>query len=151
MHNDFDSAVKEILSLSNQAIIPFLNANFSASHPPDAPIIRTNTEYRLPSRPGKGRPGGKTVIADRVFLVGENFRKEMEDVRRSREEAVSRAAELEQSREEERRSREEAVSRAEMDRQRTARNILRLGLSVEQVTQATGLPQETVQTLAAQL
>jgi predicted transposase YdaD len=38
-----------------------------------------------------------------------------------------------------------------MDRQRTARNILRLGLSVEQVTQATGLPRETVQTLAAQL
>jgi uncharacterized protein (UPF0335 family) len=46
---------------------------------------------------------------------------------------------------------EEAVSRAELDRQRTARNILRLGLSVEQVTQATGLPRETVQTLAAQL
>jgi hypothetical protein len=56
---------------------------------------------------------------------------------------------------EERRSREEVISRAELDRQRllrdTARNILRLGLSVEQVTQATGLPRETVQTLAAQL
>ncbi|MDR1353030.1 MAG: hypothetical protein LBK05_07095 [Treponema sp.] len=358
MHNDFDNAAKEILSLSDRAIIRFLNASFSASHPPDAPVIRTNTEYRLPSRPGKGRPGGKTVIADSVFLVGENSRyhieiqldrrdgmalrmfrydaaealehpseengietvsfpqslviylepvasapdsellrirfpdgscyeyrtpvikltelsvegllerhmvifaplyilklrkrtkqaktreereklagelkeiyreigealgrekedgnlsevdgdkvlgmtevlhrevygefnefeeegmdfsslrvieklhKEMEDVRRSREEerrsreeAVSRMTELERSREEERRSREEAVSkaaeleqsreeavsRAEMDRQRTARNILRLGLSVEQVTQATGLPRETVQTLAAQL
>jgi hypothetical protein len=330
MHNDFDNAAKEILSLSNQAIIPFLNANFSAAHPPDAAVIRTNTEYRLPSHSGKRRPGGKTVIADEVLLVGENSRyhieiqldrragmalrmfrydaaealehplnengvetidfpkslviyleptagvpdhemlrvrfpdgscyeyrtpvikltelsvegllerhmvifaplyvlklrkkakqaktekereglaaklegiyreigealerekeggnlsevdedkilrmtevlhgeiyggynefkeeamdfsslrvieklhKEMEDVRRSREEAVSRATELEQSR-------EEAVSRAELDRQRTARNILRLGLSVEQVTQATGLPRETVQILAAQL
>jgi predicted transposase YdaD len=65
--------------------------------------------------------------------VIEKLHKEMEDVRRSRE---------------------EAVSRAELDRQRlrdTARNILRLGLSVEQVTQTTGLPRETVQTLAAQL
>jgi signal transduction histidine kinase len=53
-------------------------------------------------------------------------------------------AELEQSREEERRLREE-------ERQRTARNILRLGLPVEQVAQCTGLPQETVQALAAQL
>jgi hypothetical protein len=333
MHNDFDIAAKEILSLSDQAIIHFLNANFSASHPPDAPVVRTNTEYRLPSRSRKGRPGSKTIIADSVFLVGENshyhieiqldrragmalrmFRydaaealehplneggvetvsfpkslviylepaagvpdhellrvrfpdgfcyeyrtpvikltelsvegllerhmvifaplyilklrkrvkraktreererlagelkgiyreigealgrekeggnlsevdgdkvlgmtkvlhrevyggynefeeevmdfsslrvieklhKEMDDVKRSREEAVSRTAELEQSC-------EEAVSRAELDRQRlrdTARNILRLGLSVEQVTQATGLPRETVQTLAAQL
>jgi predicted transposase/invertase (TIGR01784 family) len=100
--------------------------------------------------------------------VIEKLHKEMEDVRRSREEerrfreeAVFRAAELEQSREEAvskaaelAQSREEAVSRAELDRQRlrdTARNILRLGLSVEQVTQATGLPRETVQTLAAQL
>jgi hypothetical protein len=305
MHNDFDNAAKEILSLSDRAIIHFLNANFSASHPPDTPVIRTNTEYRLPSRSKDGRSRGKTVIADRVFLVGESSRyhieiqldrragmalrmfrydaaealehplseggvetvsfpkslviylepaagapdyellrirfpdgfcyeyrtpvikltelsveglreklaaelkeiyreigealgrekkggnlsevdgdkvlgmtevlhrevygeyngfeeegmdfsslrvieklhKEMEDVRRSREEAVSRTAELEQSR-------EEAVSRAELDRQRlrdTARNILRLGLSVEQVTQATGLSRETVQTLAAQL
>jgi predicted transposase YdaD len=72
--------------------------------------------------------------------VIEKLHKEMEDVR--------------QSCEEERRFREEAVSRAELDRQRlrdTARNILRLGLSVEQVTQATGLSRETVQTLAAQL
>jgi hypothetical protein len=60
--------------------------------------------------------------------VIEKLHKEMEDVRQSRE---------------------EAVSRAELDRQRTARNILRLGLSVEQVAQATGLPLETVQTLAA--
>jgi predicted transposase/invertase (TIGR01784 family) len=73
--------------------------------------------------------------------VIEKLHKELE---RSREEAVSRVTELEQSR-------EEAVSRAELERQRTARNILRLGLSVEQVAQATGLPQETVQTLAAQL
>jgi hypothetical protein len=76
--------------------------------------------------------------------VIEKLHKEM---KQSREEAASRVAELEQSR-------EEAVSRAKLDRQRlkdTARNILRLGLSVEQVTQATGLPQETVQTLAAQL
>ncbi|MDR1351817.1 MAG: hypothetical protein LBK05_00935 [Treponema sp.] len=333
MHNDFDSAAKEILSLSDQAIIHFLNASFSASHPPDAPVIRTNTEYRLPSRPGKGRPGGKTVIADSVFLVGENSRyhieiqldrragmalrmfrydaaealehplkeggvetvsfpkslaiylepaagapdyeilrvcfpdgfcyeyrtpvikltelsvegllerhmiifaplyilklrkrtkraktreereklaeelkgiyreigealgrekeggnlsevdgdkvlgmtevlhrevygeynefeeegmdfsslRVIEKLHREKEEAVSRVAELEQSREEERRSREEAVSRVELERQRlrdTARNILRLGLSVEQVAQATGLPQETVQTLTAQL
>jgi hypothetical protein len=83
--------------------------------------------------------------------VIEKLHKEIDDVKRSREEAVSKAVELEQSREEERRSREEAVFRAELDRQRTARNILRLGLSVEQVTQATGLPRETVQTLAAQL
>jgi predicted transposase YdaD len=58
------------------------------------------------------------------------------------------------SREEERRAHEEAVSRVELERQRlrdTARNILLLGLSVEQVTQATGLPRETVQALAAQL
>ncbi|MDR1351876.1 MAG: hypothetical protein LBK05_01235 [Treponema sp.] len=48
--------------------------------------------------------------------------------------------ELERSREEERQRLRD-----------TARNILRLGLSVEQVTQATGLPRETVQTLAAQL
>jgi hypothetical protein len=56
------------------------------------------------------------------------------------------------AREEERRFREEAVSMAELDRQRlrdTARNILRLGLSVEQVAQATGLPPETVRTLAS--
>jgi predicted transposase YdaD len=49
---------------------------------------------------------------------------------------------------------DEVKSSREEERQRlrnTARNILRLGLSVEQVTQATGLPQETVQALAAQL
>jgi predicted transposase YdaD len=45
---------------------------------------------------------------------------------------------------------------SEMDEMRrsredTARNILRLGLSVEQVTQATGLPRETVQALASQV
>jgi hypothetical protein len=49
MHNDFDNAAKEILNLSGRAIIPFLNASFSASHPPDARVIRTNTEYHLPS------------------------------------------------------------------------------------------------------
>jgi hypothetical protein len=50
--------------------------------------------------------------------------------------------------------REEAVSRAELDRQRlrdTARNILKAGQPAEQVAQWTGLPLETVQTLAAQL
>jgi predicted transposase YdaD len=56
---------------------------------------------------------------------------------------------------EERRSREEAISKVvELDRQRlrdTARNILRFGLSVEQVAQAAGLPPETVRTLAAGL
>ncbi|MDR1353168.1 MAG: hypothetical protein LBK05_07790 [Treponema sp.] len=333
MHNDFDNAAKEILNLSDQAIIPFLNANFSASHPPDARIVRTNTEYRLPSRSQKGRPGSKTIIADTVFLVGENSRyhieiqldrragmalrmfrydaaealehpfnengietvsfpkslviylepaagapdhellrirfpdgfcyeyrtpvikltelsvegllerhmvifaplyilklrkktkkartekereklaAELREIYREIGEALGREKEdenlsevdgdkvlgmtevlhrevygeynefeeeamdfsslrvieklheemedVKRSREEERRSREEAVSRTaeleqsrEEERQRlrdTARNILRLGLSVEQVTQATGLPRETVQTLAAQL
>jgi predicted transposase YdaD len=59
---------------------------------------------------------------------------------------------LHQELDEERRVREEAVSKAELDRQRlrdTARNILRLGLSVEQVAQATGLPPETVRTLTS--
>ncbi|MDR1353488.1 MAG: hypothetical protein LBK05_09425, partial [Treponema sp.] len=78
MHNDFDNAAKEILNLSGRAIIPFLNATFSASHPPDAPVVRTNTEYRLPSRSQKGRPGSKTIIADSVFLVGENSRYHIE-------------------------------------------------------------------------
>ncbi|MDR1127683.1 MAG: hypothetical protein LBL20_00080, partial [Treponema sp.] len=78
MHNDFDTAAKEILNLSDRAIIRFLNANFSASHPPDAPVVRTNTEYRHPSRPGKGRPGAKTIIADSVFLVGERSRYHIE-------------------------------------------------------------------------
>ncbi|MDR2029590.1 MAG: hypothetical protein LBP93_08655 [Treponema sp.] len=72
MPNNFDTAAKEILGLSNSAIIPFLNANFAASHPIDARIIRTNTEYRLPSRPKKALPGSKTIIADEVFLVGDS-------------------------------------------------------------------------------
>ncbi|MDR2784556.1 MAG: hypothetical protein LBB83_01445, partial [Treponema sp.] len=67
------------------------------------------------------------------------------------DEAASRVAELERAREEERRSREEAVSMAGQRLRDTARNILRLGLSVEQVTQATGLSVETVRALAAQL
>jgi hypothetical protein len=53
-----------------------------------------------------------------------------------------------------RHSREEAVSRVELDRQQlrdTARNILKAGQPVEQVVQWTGLPREMVQTLAAQL
>ena len=54
-------------------------------------------------------------------------------------------------REEERRSREEAVSKAEQRLRDTARNILKAGQPVEQVVQWTGLPPETVQTLAAQL
>jgi hypothetical protein len=69
MPKDFDDAAKEILNLSDSAIIPFLNASFSASHPPDARVIRTNTEYRLP--PPETGSGRKTIIADEVFLVGE--------------------------------------------------------------------------------
>jgi hypothetical protein len=68
MPKDFDDAAKEILNLSDSAIIPFLNANFAASHPPDVRIIRTNTEYHVP--PAEQKPGGKTIIADEVFLVG---------------------------------------------------------------------------------
>jgi hypothetical protein len=85
-------------------------------------------------------------IPERMRLI-EKLYAEIDEVKSSREAAVSKVVELEQSR-------EEAVSRVELERQRlrnTAQNILRLGLSVEQVTQATGLPQETVQTLAAQL
>jgi hypothetical protein len=63
-----------------------------------------------------------------------------EEERRSREAAISKAVELEQSREKERQRFRD-----------TARNILRLGLPVEQVAQATGLPLETVQALAARL
>jgi hypothetical protein len=70
MYNIFDSAAKEILNLSDQAVIHFLNANFSASHPPDTRVVRTNTEYRVPSRSKKGR-SGKTIIADEVLLVEE--------------------------------------------------------------------------------
>jgi hypothetical protein len=86
--------------------------------------------------------------------VIEQLHQELDEERRARqeldqfrEEAVSKVAELEQSR-------EEAVSMAELERQRlredTARSILRLGLSVEQAAQATGLPPETVRTLASQ-
>jgi hypothetical protein len=68
MH-DFDTAAKEIFNLSDRAIIPFLNANLGASHPPDARVVRANTEHRLPSR-ATGKPlRDKTIIADAVFLV----------------------------------------------------------------------------------
>jgi hypothetical protein len=72
MPKDFDDAAKEILNLSDTAIIPFLNASFSASHPPDARVVRANTEYRVP--PAEQRSGGKTIIADEIFLVGETDR-----------------------------------------------------------------------------
>jgi hypothetical protein len=68
MPKGFDDAAKEILNLSDTAIIPFLNASFSASHPPDARVVRTNTEYRLP--PAEGGSGRKTISADEVFLIG---------------------------------------------------------------------------------
>jgi hypothetical protein len=76
MSKDFDDAAKEILNLSDSAIIPFLNASFSTSHPPDAQVVRTNTGYRLPPvEPGSGR---KTIIADEVFLVGDTDRYHIE-------------------------------------------------------------------------
>jgi hypothetical protein len=67
MHNLFDAAAKEILNLSDRAIIPFLNANFAASIPPNVPVFRTNTEHRLPSSEKTSR----TIIADAVFLVAD--------------------------------------------------------------------------------
>jgi hypothetical protein len=76
MPKDFDDAAKEILNLSDSAIIPFLNASFSASHPPDTRVIRTNTEYRI--LPPEGGSGRKTIIADEVFLVGETDRYHIE-------------------------------------------------------------------------
>jgi predicted RNA binding protein with dsRBD fold (UPF0201 family) len=88
-------------------------------------------------------------IPQRMRLI-ERLHSEMDEIRHSREEAISRAVELERSREEiarsfeaERRSREEAVSRAELDRQQirdTARNILKAGQPVEQVVQNTAFP-----------
>jgi predicted transposase YdaD len=69
-------------------------------------------------------------------------RRVREELEQFREEAISKVAELEQSR-------EEAISLAGQRLRDTARNILRLGLPVEQVAQATGLPPETVQTLAS--
>jgi hypothetical protein len=69
MHNYFDNAAKEILNLSDRAIIRFLNANLDASHPPDAHVSRSNTEYRLPSP--KKRSRRKTVVADMILLVEE--------------------------------------------------------------------------------
>jgi hypothetical protein len=69
MHNDFVSAAKEIFNLSDRAIIPFLNANFSASHPPDARVIRINTKHRFPLE--KIYSQGKTIIADEVFLIND--------------------------------------------------------------------------------
>jgi hypothetical protein len=78
MHNDFDNAAKEILNLSDRAIISFLNANLETSHPPDTRVIRTDTEYRLPFRSGEKTSRGKTIIADKVFLVGEAGRYHIE-------------------------------------------------------------------------
>jgi hypothetical protein len=76
MPKDFDDAAKEILNFSDSAIIPFINANFAAAHPPDVRIIRTNTEYRVP--PAEQKSGGKTIIADEIFLVGETDRYHIE-------------------------------------------------------------------------
>jgi predicted transposase YdaD len=80
--------------------------------------------------------------------VIEKLHAKLDEEKRSREEAVSRAAGPEHSW-------EGAVLEAELDQQQVlkdiARNILQLGLSVEEVTQATGLPRKTVQTLAARL
>jgi predicted nucleic acid-binding Zn-ribbon protein len=70
----------------------------------------------------------------------ERLHSEMDEIRHSREGAVSRVVELEHSREEERQRLRD-----------TARNILKAGQPVEQVVQWTGLPRETVQRLAAQL
>jgi hypothetical protein len=78
MHKDFDKAAKEILNLSDRAILPFLNASFSASHPPGTPITRLNTEYRLPSAAGEKYPQDKTIIADALFLVGHTCRYHLE-------------------------------------------------------------------------
>jgi predicted nucleic acid-binding Zn-ribbon protein len=99
-------------------------------------------------------------IPERMRLI-EKLYAEIDEVKSSREAAVSKVIELEQSREaavskvvELEQSREEAVSRVELERQRlrdTVRNILKAGQPVEQVVQWTGLPQETVQALAAQL
>jgi hypothetical protein len=68
MH-DFDNAAKEILNFSDRAIIHFLNANFDASHPPDARLIRAGTEHRLPALPAGEPLQSKTIIADETFLV----------------------------------------------------------------------------------
>jgi hypothetical protein len=51
-------------------------ASFSASHPPDARVVRINTEYRLP--PAKTGSGRKTIIVDEVFLVGDTDRYHIE-------------------------------------------------------------------------
>jgi hypothetical protein len=67
MHNYFDAAAKEILNLSDRAIIPFLNANFAASIPPNVPVFRTNTELRIPS----SEKDFRTIIADAVFLIAD--------------------------------------------------------------------------------
>ncbi|MDR2247922.1 MAG: hypothetical protein LBE17_14835, partial [Treponema sp.] len=74
MHNDFDKAAKEILNLSDRAIISFLNANFGASFPPDAHVTRTNPEYRIPAPSGKRRSREKTIVADMIIVVGEKHR-----------------------------------------------------------------------------
>jgi predicted transposase/invertase (TIGR01784 family) len=71
MHNDFDTTAKEILNLSDRAIVAFLNACLGASFPPEARVTRANAEYRLPSLSGKRRSRPKTIVADKVLLVEE--------------------------------------------------------------------------------
>jgi predicted transposase/invertase (TIGR01784 family) len=90
-------------------------------------------------------------VIEKLHAEKAEIERSREEERRFREEAVSRMAELEQSREEAVFRVAELEQSREEDRQRTARNILRLGLPVEQAAQATGLPLETVQALAAQL
>ncbi|MDR0709615.1 MAG: hypothetical protein LBF77_06085 [Spirochaetaceae bacterium] len=74
MHNDFDKAAKEILNLSDRAIIAFLNANLGTAFPPDARVTRTNPEYRLPAPSGKRRSRQNTIVADMIIVVGEKHR-----------------------------------------------------------------------------
>jgi hypothetical protein len=96
-------------------------------------------------------------IPERMRLI-EKLYAEIDEVKSSREATVSKVVELEQFREaavskvaEWEQSREEAVFMAGQRLRDTARNILKAGQPVEQVVQWTGLPQETVQALAAQL
>jgi hypothetical protein len=86
----------------------------------------------------------KTSRLSEDMRLIERLHEEIDKERRVREEALSRAAELEQSR-------EEAVSRERQRLRDTARNILQAGQPVEQVARWTGLPLETVQALAARL
>jgi hypothetical protein len=79
-------------------------------------------------------------LIEKLYAERDEAASKVAKLEQFREEAVSKVVELEQSREEERQR-----------LRNTARNILRAGQPVEQVVQWTGLPQETVQTLAAQL